>query len=171
MYVPTLQELLDGVARTIETFVVPALQDRFARGQAEAAVAQLRGMTAHWAMIGEEARAENAEMRAMLAEIMPALLAASPALGLEAVTSQAGAALAVRFDEDQPPRSPTSLGAEGNHLGQIMVNLIHAFHAVQLDALRDSDLIDAQRKLRAITKQQALRREPTARNEEIMFQN
>jgi len=173
MWLPLLDEVLEGLHRTMERAVIPAIEDEYARRQAMSVSLRLLGLAERWSSFAGWLELENAEMRDGLAAcagaLQPGTLPADvePMRIAEAIHSQT----ARMYPSEPPQRSLASLAEENTDLGALMEQVILGLEALQRDAPADARFAAAREAVRAVLRAQAERRDPKLDSSEIQHPN
>ena len=174
MWVPALDDVLEGLSRTMERAVIPAIEDPYARMQAMSVSMRLLNLAQRWEAIGEWAAIENEEMRAGLAACAQALHASGqsdePPEEAALVRDILGQ-MARLYPPDPPRRSLASLADESQDLGLLMEDAILRLEAMQQAHSANENLASAREALRRVIRAQAERRDPGMDSSEIQHPN
>ncbi len=174
MFLPTIDEVLEGLHRTMERAVIPAIEDPYARAQAMSVSLRLLGLVERWAAIEEWAAIENDEMRAALARCAEELGGSQPGPDAGSITAISGdirVQLAREYPLEPARRSLSSLAEEGQHLGLLMEEVILRLEELQREQPGDDSLAAARAAIRDVIRVQAERRDPKLDSSEIQHPN
>lgn len=173
MWLPSLDEVLEGLHRTLERSVIPAIEDEYARRQAMSVSLRLLGLAERWSSFANWLALENGEMRGGLASCAEALEGAGgPVGGAPArIAAEIRAQVARSYPPEPPQRSLASLAEENTDLGVAMENVILGLEALQRSDPSDARLGAAREALRSVLRAQAERRDPKLDSSEIQHPN
>lgn len=173
MWLPSLDEVLEGLHRTLERSVIPAIEDEYARRQAMSVSLRLIGLAERWSSFAGWLELENAEMRDGLTSCAEALEAAAGSSdGEPARIAMKIRAQVSRIYPPEPARRNTASFAEENtDLGVLMEQAILGLETLQRDAPAETRFAAAREALRVVLRAQAERRDPGLDSSEIQHPN
>jgi len=172
MFVPTLQEMLDGIARGLESEVLISVECKYSKKILIKFINQLKNTDNILKLYSDQASIENSEMRHALREVRNKLSHIhDPHPDLSGLLTGIDTALSQEFPDDQLGRSASSLGKEGNVLSSKMIDIIE-FINKNYDSNHLPDRVYKSREeLRRIIRAQSDRRDPKISAEETEFRN
>ena len=163
MYVPSLEELLDGLHRMMTKSVVPMIDDEFARAAANQVCDKLKEIASIQSIVDQWATLESEEMREALVCCL-ALIDTDPRIshdkcGVELRTI-IDTAVRTEFLPDQRNRSTTSLLRENEVLARATEVAIPLLYDLQRRLPASQVPVSAREEIRRVIRLQAQRRDP-----------